>query len=213
MDTGKIRLITIVTAMVAVVAAEVLARALVLAGTCSPLAAILYARLVEGALLLAGIRIWQRSLAAVGLGKGEIVGGIKTGFAWAVVFGGVAAAAGVLLLVAGVNPLAFFGTRPSGGTGDLLLFLLTGAVVSPFVEELFFRGLLYGFFRRWGVAAGVILSTAVFAGLHLPGTALPVTQVIGGIVFCLAYEKGKSLMTPYIIHALGNAAIFILGLL
>jgi membrane protease YdiL (CAAX protease family) len=190
---------------------ELLARAMVIAGSCSPSAGILFSRLAEAVLLLAEIRFLERSLAGVGLGKGDIVRGIKTGAAWSLVFGGAAAAAGALLLAAGVHPLRFFEMWLPAGKGDLLLFLLTGALISPFVEELFFRGLLYGFFRRWGVALGLILTTAVFAGLHLPG--LPVTQAIGGLVFCLAYEKGKSLLAPYIIHALGNAAIFGLGML
>ena len=58
-----------------------------------------------------------------------------------------------------------------------------------------------------------MLTSVMFAGLHLPGGAIPVTQLVGGVVFCLTYEKEKSLMTPYVIHALGNAAIFGLGML
>lgn len=200
------------TAVVLVALVEILARKFS-AGICSSEAAIFYTRLVEAAVLLIGIRVCQRHLASVGLGRGDIIRGIRVGLFWSAVFGGVVAAVGVLLLVAGVNPLPFFEMPlPAGGRG-LLLFLLTGAVASPFVEELFFRGLLYGFFRRWGVLAGVILTTVVFAGAHLPGASLPVTQVIGGVVFCLAYEKEKSLLTPYVIHALGNAAIFGLGMI
>ena len=41
----------------------------------------------------------------------------------------------------------------------------------------------------------------------------PVTQIVGGVVFCLAYEKEKSLLVPIVIHMLGNAALFTLGLL
>ncbi len=212
MDTGKIRLITVATAMAAIVLVETLARTTVAAGTCSPPVALLAARMAETLLLLLLIWLWQRDLAGVGLGKSDFVRGLKTGLSWSIVFGGAVAVAGALLLAAGNNPVLFFRLDLPPGT-DGALYLLTGVVVSPLAEELFFRGLLYGYFRRWGVATGVIVATAVFAGLHLSVAAIPVTQAIGGIVFCLAYEKEKSLMTPYTIHVLGNAAIFSLGLL
>src|SRR5207248_11775371 len=50
-----------------------------------------------------------------------------------------------------------------------LRFLLFAVAVigAPFLEELFFRGALYGALRRrFGVAIGVIGSAALFAGLH-----------------------------------------------
>jgi membrane protease YdiL (CAAX protease family) len=56
----------------------------------------------------------------------------------------------------------------------------------------------------------VLFSTAVFAAFHLPG--IPVTQIVGGIVFAVAYHTGKSLMVPIVIHVLGNLAIFSLSL-
>ncbi len=208
MGAGKIRLITLIAVIVAVVAVEVLARAMVTAGICSAPAAILGARLLESALIALVVLLWQRSPAAIGLGKGDIVRGIRAGLAWSLVFGGAAAAAGTLLLAGGVDPLSYLEMPRSAFSGSLALYFLTGAVVAPFAEELFFRGVLYGFFRRWGAATGLVLTTVVFVGLHLPGASLPITQAVGGIVFCLAYEKEKSLLAPYVIHALGNAAIF-----
>ncbi|MEW6079298.1 MAG: CPBP family intramembrane glutamic endopeptidase [Thermodesulfobacteriota bacterium] len=210
MDAGKIKVTTIAFAMVTVMAAEVAGRAAVLSGLCSPGAAILGVRLAEAVLLTVVIRLCQGSLAVVGLGKGDIVRGITAGAAWAIVFGGAVAVAGALLLATGADPLPLFRMPLPEGHGELAFFLLAGVVVSPLAEELFFRGLLYGLFRRWGTVAGVILTTIVFAGLHLPG--IPIPQAVGGIVFCLAYEKEKSLMAPYVIHALGNAAIFGLGM-
>ena len=51
-----------------------------------------------------------------------------------------------------------------------------------------------------------------FVAMHLPA-GLPVTQVVGGLVFALAYEYSGSLLAPILIHALGNLAIFSLALL
>ena len=59
------------------------------------------------------------------------------------------------------------------------------------------------------VLAALFLSTALFAALHLPG--LPLTQIIGGIAFALAYEVSGSLIAAILIHSLGNLAIFALS--
>ncbi|MGD8962327.1 MAG: CPBP family intramembrane metalloprotease, partial [Desulfobacterales bacterium] len=80
-------------------------------------------------------------------------------------------------------------------------------------EEIFFRGILYSFFRRWGIPTAVILSTILFILPHSSGTTLPVTQLIGGILFAVSYEIEKNLWVPIMIHSLGNLAIFTLALL
>jgi len=90
----------------------------------------------------------------------------------------------------------------------VLIYLVIGGVIGPVAEEIFFRGILYGFFRRWGVYAAVALSTSLFVLPHLTGDSLPFTQIVGGIVFAAAYERENNLMVPITIHCLGNLAIF-----
>ena len=85
-------------------------------------------------------------------------------------------------------------------------------IVAPFAEELFFRGLLYGFFRRWGAPFAIILSTALFTFAH-PLRGLPLTQIVGGLLFALAYEVEGNLLAPITVHVLGNLAIFTLSAL
>ena len=85
-----------------------------------------------------------------------------------------------------------------------------GGIVAPVTEEIVFRGVIFGYLRRWGLPAAVLVSTALFAALHLP--AVPATQIVGGMVFAVAYHTGKSLMVPIVIHVLGNLAIFSLSL-
>ena len=100
---------------------------------------------------------------------------------------------------------------PENGA-DRVLFFMVGGLVAPVAEELFFRGLVYNFFRRWGWSLALILSTALFVWSHATH-GLPFTQLIGGIVFAAAYEIEKNLMVPIIIHSSGNLAIFTLSLL
>jgi hypothetical protein len=81
------------------------------------------------------------------------------------------------------------------------------------VEELFFRGLVFGYLRRWGAAAAVAGSTLVFLAPHVAYNSLGPTQVVGGLIFAVAYEIEGSLLAPILIHVLGNLALFGLGMI
>ena len=81
-------------------------------------------------------------------------------------------------------------------------------MVSPITEEIVFRGVLYGYLRRWGILAAIIGSTVLFVLAHSIQGVFPLTQVVGGIVFAVAYEREHNLLVPMVIHILGNLAIF-----
>jgi hypothetical protein len=93
---------------------------------------------------------------------------------------------------------------------------LVGGIIGPIAEEIFFRGILYGYFRRWGVLPALVVSTGIFALVHLligPVQGFAVIQTVGGVVFAVSYELEKNLMVPITVHCLGNMAIFSLPLL
>jgi len=48
---------------------------------------------------------------------------------------------------------------------------------------------------------------------HVAFSKIPIVQVVGGIVFAVAYEIEESLMVPITIHVLGNLAIFTLSMM
>jgi membrane protease YdiL (CAAX protease family) len=104
-------------------------------------------------------------------------------------------------------------TSLSKNSASLLLFFLVGGIVAPVAEEVFFRGILYGFLRRWGIVVALVLSTSAFALTHGLGHGFPLIQAIGGILFAAAYETEKNLVVPIAIHCLGNLAIFGLSLI
>lgn len=211
MEAGKIKLITLILAVAVLLLIEAAARMLMVTGSCTPVTATLLARLGQTALIL-GIVFWlQDGAADVGLDRARIRPGLKAGLHWSLVFGGVVAVVLAAMTAAGENPLLFFSYRPDAEGNALWPYILTGAVAAPFTEELFFRGVFYGYCRRWGAAAAVVLTTAVFSAMHLGETPVPLNQVIGGVIFCVAYEIEKSLWTPFVIHGLGNAALFSLG--
>ena len=106
---------------------------------------------------------------------------------------------------------SFLGGMAANGPKPTSALVVAGVLVGPFMEELFFRGFLYGSLRsRFGVALSVMLVTALFAAAHLPYGQVPLVQVVGGIFFALAFEFSSSLLAPIMVHMAGNLAIFLL---
>ncbi len=153
----------------------------------------------------------EKTRALIGLSKIRLIPGIRAGLTWSLGFG-VAAAIGFLaLFLSGANPFLWIRSPLPQTSLELILYFVVGGMVAPVAEELFFRGVIYGFFRQWGIWFAVVASTLVFALFHTTGQ-MPVTQLVGGLVFAIAYEHKKSLATPVLIHMLGNISIFTLSL-
>ena len=215
MAANKIKLSTLIISILGIAAIELAARMLLSHNHLPPLAGVGLARLVEIGFLLALIKFRENRLSTIGLSSSQIYRGLKSGLIWAISFG---AAAGVVLFIshlAGIKVTALFRMQLPSESSRLITFLLVGVLIGPVAEEIFFRGILYGFFRRWGIPAAVLLSTLLFVlpHSHSAGLAIPVTQLVGGILFAVAYEIEKNLLVPITIHSLGNLAIFILSLL
>lgn len=147
----------------------------------------------------------------IGLDKENLLPGLKKGLLWSAGFAGVAGLLFLVLIIAGQNPFLLIRSPLPASVSQRLLFFCVGGLIAPIAEEIVFRGLIFGYLRRWGTPAAVLISTALFAAIHL-GPSIPITQIVGGAVFAMAYQAGKSLMTPIVIHMLGNLAIFTLSL-
>jgi len=199
--------------MAAVLMAEIFLRPGLAAAFTSPLPGLAITRVVEIVLLILIARYRQKSLACIGLAPEKLALGLQKGLVWSAWFGVAAIAAIIILHAVGVNALRWLYTPLPYSQVLVIYYLVAGGVVGPVAEEIFFRGILYGFFRRWGVYPALALSTLLFVLPHLAGGNLPLTQLVGGIVFAVAYEKAGSLLAPIIIHCLGNLAIFAIAFL
>ncbi len=83
-------------------------------------------------------------------------------------------------------------------------FFLVGAVVAPFVEEIFFRGFLFqGFRQKYGWLPALLLSSAIFSLAHLDPVSLIPTFVLG-CVLTFVYHRSNSLWPGIIFHAAIN---------
>ena len=212
MEANQITLKTLAISIAAVVALEIVFRLALNVQPGSPLPALGLIRCLEALSLIFIVGRFEKKPNAIGLSRSKMFPGLVRGLIWSVCFG---IAAGILFLVlfaAGINPLKLVNTPLPSAPGQIFIFFLVGGVIGPVWEEIFFRGIIFGFFRRWGVYAAILISTALFVLPHYDGRHLPLTQIVGGIVFAIAYEKEKSLMVPVTIHCLGNIAIFSLTL-
>ncbi len=213
MEANKIKINTVIISILVIAAIEIIVRLVINQNLVAPLIGVGLARLSEIIFLLTLVKISEKGFSVIGLTSANVYKGFKKGFIWAVIFG---VAAGVVLFIIyllGINVPALFQMQLPAKSRNIFAFFLIGAFFGPLAEEIFFRGILYGFFRRWGIPAAVILSTLLFVLSHTSGPAIPVTQLIGGILFAVAYEIEKNLLVPIIIHVLGNLAIFTLALI
>lgn len=98
----------------------------------------------------------------------------------------------------------------AGPVAAIVMFLAV-AIITPFWEELFFRGVIYGYVRnRLGAAGGVTLSAVVFALCHGVPILLPYMLVLG---LCLALLRAfhGNLWGPLGLHlAINSTASLVL---
>ena len=213
METKEIQIKTLLISIASIIITEVAHTVVVSKGLSYPLIILGAARFLEIVLVILVVIIWGRGLTSIGLGRGTLVPGLKKGLIWSVYFGIFASFALLLLSVVGINGPQLIRAQLPSTPCETVLFFLVGGIVGPIAEELFFRGMLYGFFRRWGAMVALVVSTLVFVLIHPLKSGFPATQVVGGILFAISYEVGSSLVVPITIHALGNMAIFTLSLL
>ncbi len=212
MEAGTIKIKTLAICLGAVIAVEVVARVGIRIGVYDPIIVLGAARLLQAGLIIIIVLIREKDLASIGLSMKGLIPGIRRGCVWSAGFGLIVFLGFALMFAIGLNPLTLVHTRLPAKTGDILLFFIVGGFIGPVTEEVFFRGIVYGFFRRWGAPMAIILSTLAFVLVHPVFSSIPVTQIVGGILFAVAYEVEKNLVVPIIIHALGNMAIFTLSL-
>lgn len=84
-----------------------------------------------------------------------------------------------------------------------LLYILT-AVTTPFVEEVFFRGICYSFFKkRFGVIAAAFISGAIFGAAHVDPNSFIMLTILGAGL-ALLYERTGRLAPCVFAHFLWN---------
>lgn len=91
----------------------------------------------------------------------------------------------------------------------LILGLILYGLVSPLVEEIVFRGIIYNRIKRfYSITKAVIFSALLFGAFHanLPQFAYGTCM---GVLIALCYERTGCFYAPLLFHSAANAAVFL----
>jgi membrane protease YdiL (CAAX protease family) len=103
----------------------------------------------------------------------------------------------------GESPLESLATMPPAG---LVFVACTAVLLAPVAEEIVFRGVLYGWLRRFVAAPPAIaICAASFALFHLHYGARALGIFVIGCVLGWVRERSGTLRAPIVTHALNNA--------
>ncbi|WP_339171356.1 CPBP family intramembrane glutamic endopeptidase [Solibacillus sp. FSL R5-0691] len=93
----------------------------------------------------------------------------------------------------------------------VFIAFVSAAVISPFYEELFYRGFLYRWLRtRIGFYGAIVISSTIFTIVHIPAYNVMPVNFFSGIIFALAYERTNSIWPSVLIHGITNGIMVLL---
>ncbi|MDD2619979.1 MAG: type II CAAX endopeptidase family protein [Syntrophomonadaceae bacterium] len=94
--------------------------------------------------------------------------------------------------------------RSAGGTAGFAIIFFIGAVMAPFAEELYYRGMIYPVFRNYlGPFGGAVVAGLLFGAAHWDlWRTLPLA--VGGALLCYIYEKTGSIWVSILAHGVWN---------
>ena len=97
------------------------------------------------------------------------------------------------------------------------LILVIGFFIGPIVEEFFFRRFFLGtFLAKFSDGLGIVLTTFLFATLHMHSWALSewvtaISYIAGGLLLSLLYlRKDKNIWYPIVLHCCNNIIAFVI---
>jgi membrane protease YdiL (CAAX protease family) len=78
------------------------------------------------------------------------------------------------------------------------------AILAPIAEEIYFRAFTYNILKaRFGIIAGILASSVIFASIHLDPARFP-TYFVLAVALAYSYERTRNLLVPMAIHFLNN---------
>lgn len=169
------------------------------------------------ALLVSNIACTLIILLLVALRKGATLGGYlalrwpgwRPLLTWVVLAAVVVAALEGITTLLGRESVAEWWMDVYATAKEPLLIGLATVIAAPLFEEALFRGFLFpGLCRsRLGVNGTILLTSALWAAIHLQYGAYEITQIfVLGLLLGIARHRANSLIVPFVIHAAINLA-------
>lgn len=95
-------------------------------------------------------------------------------------------------------------------TPSLLVQIICLGIITPIMEELIFRGLIFKRIRRIVSAKRAIIASALFFGLYHGNLVQTIYGILCGLLLGYLYEKFGSLKAPILAHMLMNIVACVL---
>lgn len=157
-----------------------------------------------------GVRPGFVSHGSLGIGRSYLNPGIYAGLVSAIVM--------MLLALANNLALSAFGApQPQAESlrwlrgaplEQFLVVAISGAMVAPVVEELFFRGYVFNaYLAAKGPRTAYLASATLFGIVHGHATLFPAI-FLGGLVLAYVYRRSGTIVAPIVAHVLNNGIAF-----
>ncbi|MBR2536117.1 MAG: CPBP family intramembrane metalloprotease [Hyphomicrobium sp.] len=102
------------------------------------------------------------------------------------------------------NTQADFQAAAKAGLFSLLVLVFSGAILTPFGEEVVFRGVIANALNRYGAWAGIVGSALIFAAVHGPSVIF-FNAFMAGILTGYLFRKTDSVWPGLVTHVVYNA--------
>lgn len=87
---------------------------------------------------------------------------------------------------------------------ESVILLITGIILIPIWEEIFFRGIIFGYLRKnYNIKISIIVQALIFGFVHL-NFVQGIYAFISGIVFALVYLYSNSMLGNITMHIIYN---------
>lgn len=94
-------------------------------------------------------------------------------------------------------------TSMTGSSTPFFMSLLVTAIIPPICEELTYRGVIYGTYRKVNPLGAIVMTGVLFGLMHGNLNQFTYAAVLG-MFFCMVVEATDSVVTSIIIHTLIN---------
>ncbi len=94
-------------------------------------------------------------------------------------------------------------------TGGAIYAAISLAIIPAVLEEFLFRGIVSAEYSTYGALSSIIMSSAMFAMLHMSFVKLPI-YLFTGVILALTASVSNSILSSMLVHCLNN--IFVLFL-
>lgn len=101
------------------------------------------------------------------------------------------------------NTQGDFQAAAQAGPLMLILLIITGAILTPFGEELVFRGVIANALNRYGALAGIVGSAAIFGIVHGPSVIL-LNAFMVGLLTGVLFRRTHSIWPGFVVHIVYN---------